>query len=296
MAKVGFQQIPSGLDITYSKVLAPTDRFTIPAVRVKPLFVTRRQKKGVMQKSLIPTLKPVWNNFSTEVRAAWTSAALLNNMSGFNLFLKDTALRLKNSLSGYSTPSDLYQNLVGRLSVADPATIITIGQLHPQTYWVYKKIAGTRSQYEPVLVTENFALPLQIEISYKSDLVSCGAGSYARFYAIVYSWYQGRTIENFVEIDISLSAGWARATAILESVIGTPRGYNGYIQIFNARGDLFVDRISFIHSGHNWARDPYCNDIHQDFTKAFFQIPKNWFAVDLPEGAFFESFFYPILE
>ena len=72
----------------------------------------------------------------------------------------------------------------------------------------------------------------------------------------------------------------------------TVRGYTAFLEIYNATGDLFIDNVNIEHSGQNWARDKYCNDINQSFTKAFYQIPKHWAAVDVPDGAYFESVYY----
>jgi hypothetical protein len=120
-------------------------------------------------------------------------------------------------------------------------------------------------------------------------LTSAGAGSFAKFYCIVYSHYQGRIIETPCEISFPFSHDWATLSASVTSVIGMVRGYTAFLEIYNATGDLYIDNVNIEHSGQNWARDKYCNDINQSFTKAFYQIPKHWAAVDVPEGAYFES-------
>jgi hypothetical protein len=57
------------------------------------------------------------------------------------------------------------------------------------------------------------------------------------------------------------------------------------------RGDLYIDNVKAEHSGQNWVRDTYCEDILQGFTKAFYQIPKHWAAVILPEGSMYDSIY-----
>jgi hypothetical protein len=206
--------------------------------------------------------------------------------------VQDKVLRLKNFLEGESTPSLLYQSNVGRLTVEAPATGLLITQLHPLNYWVQRKVTGTKNQYYPVSITESFGLPLHLEISYRGILTSAGSGAFAKFYCIVYSHYQGRIIETPVEIPFTFSQAWTRVDADISSVIGLARGYTAFIEIYNCTGDLLIDNVNIEHSGQNWARDPFCNDIDQGFTKAFFQVPKHWNAVDLPEGAFFGSVYY----
>lgn len=292
MSKTTYQEIPPEFDLLYKKVLQSGDRFVIPRVRRKILFISRRRKKGLTQKSLIPILSQVWASLDTETKNAWVSAGVESNLTGWKMFLVDTALRMKNDIAGYSTPNDIYQSLVGKIQIESPAQSAKIAQLHPLDYWVYRKVPKTRNQYEPVAVTESFGLPLTIEISYKSDLTEYGGVASARFFCEVLSHYQGREIKNIVSIPISLSAGWNRQTATISQVVGLARGYNAYIEIQNARGTLHFDNVALRHSGQNWARDPFCNDINQGFTKAFYQIPKHWVDVDNSDGVFFESMYY----
>jgi hypothetical protein len=194
-------------------------------------------------------------------------------------------------LEGYATPNEFHQVEVGLLRIESPATALKIEQIHPLNYWVQRKVTGTKNQYYPVAITESFGLPLNIEISYRGILTSAGAGAFAKFSCVVYSHYQGRVIETACEINFNLSQAWTRATASISSVIGLVRGYTAFLEIYNATGDLLIDNLSIEHSGQNWARDPFCNDIDQGFTKAFYQVPKHWNAIDLPEGTWFGSIY-----
>lgn len=292
VAKTSFQLIPSEYLADYKKTLQTGDRFQFARVRVKNPFLSRERIKGITQRSLIPQATLLWNALTSGERTAWGSAGAVSNTTGWKLFLRDYAFRVKNSLPGIATPSDLYQVEVGKLLVEAPATSLKIAQYHPQTYWVSRKVTGTRDMREPVLVTENFDLPLNISLSYKADLTSLGAGSSASFYCILYSHYQGRVIETRCEIPFNFDQEWTTATASITSVLGLIRGYTAFMEIQNARGVVYVDNITIEHSGQNWCRDPFCNDIDQSFTKAFAQIPKNWAPVDISEGAFFGSVYY----
>lgn len=294
MAKTSYQLIPAELDLSYKKALQSSERFLFPRVRRKTLFISRNRKKGVTQKSLIPILSPVWQALTQGERDAWNSAGVIANMSGFKLFIRDKSLRIANDIEGFATPNNLYQTTVGTLIVGAPATSLKIQQLHPERYWVQRKVKGTRSQYEPKEVIEDFQIPLQIKINYKADLVEYGGVAKARFYCIVYSHYQGLTFENIVEIPFTLQQNWTSAEATISSVIGKDRGYNAFIEIENARGTIYFDNIEINHSGQNWCRDPHTIDIDQSFTKAFYQIPKHWAPVDISEGAFYGSLYYNI--
>lgn len=292
MAKTSLIQIPVGLDITYFKSLQSGDRFTIPHIKVKRLFTSRSRKKGLTQKSLMVKLAPVWAAFSQEVRDAWNTAGLACDMSGWKLFIQDTAVRVANGISEYATPSELYQSKVGKIKIEAPAVGFTILQLHPQKYFINKKVSGTRSQYAPKLITEDLTLPVDIAISYKSDLSSAGDSPFAKFFIIVYSNYQGRTIENVCEIDFALVHDWERLTASISGVLGQFRGYTAFIQIHDCRGTLLFDNVNIFHTGLNWARDPFCNSIATTFTKAYYQIPKNWAPEVALDGAFYGSVYH----
>lgn len=170
MAKTSYQLIPSEFNLSYSKALQSGDRFTFPRVRRKTLFISKNRKKGVTQKSLIPILSPVWQALTQGERDAWNSAGVVANMTGFKLFVRDKSLRIANNIEGYAIPNDFYQTTVGTLIVSEPATSLKILQTHPEEYWVQRKVKGTRSQYEPIKIIEDFALPLEIKINYSADL------------------------------------------------------------------------------------------------------------------------------
>lgn len=292
MAKTSYITIPPGLDTAYKKTLQSGDRFINPHVKVKRLFTSRAKKKGLTQKSLMVSLAPVWAGFDLTTKTAWENAALENSMTGWRLFIQDTAKRIANDLPGYATPNTLYQSMVGRMHVESPAIGLKILQLHPQSYYVNRKVTGTRSEYEPVLIQENLSLPVDIAISYKSDLTAVDGEAFARFYIIIYSSYQGKTLENRCTIDFDLSHDWERLTASVDGVIGLFRGYTAFVEINHAQGDLYFDNVEIVHDGQNWARDPFCNSIQTTFTKAFYQIPRNWAAEVLTDGMFYRSVYH----
>lgn len=291
MAKTSFQLIPPEFDLSYSKTLKSGDRFVYSSVRLSPQFISRKRVEGLTQASLIPVLAPVWAAFSSADQLAWNNAGAVCGYTGFRLFVQDTSYRIKNSLSGYSTPLLEHQSLVGRINIISPATEIKISQEHPLDYWVLRKVHGTRNQYEPVHIREDFDLPVEIQISYKTDLVSAGLSPRARYYLVVQSHYQGSIIETDLSLEFGLTDAWQTVSASLSSVKGVVRGYTAFIELVDVQGDFFFDNVKINHSGFNWARDPRCNDINQEFTHAFYQIPKHWGVVTLPSGAFYDSFF-----
>lgn len=177
-------------------------------------------------------------------------------------------------------------------------------------------------------IVENFSLPLELQIRYKSDLVpaggtseyippagnacdfelleytvsetfdfdfSVGAGGSARYYAEVWTSYQGEDVMHVVEVPIDPSTDWTLDTASISGLRGIIIGYTLYIEIVGYRGTLLFDNIRALHSGSNWARDPRCDDITKIFTKGFAIVPPFWIPVSLPTGASFSTVFPPAL-
>jgi len=244
----------------------------------------------------MPLARQGWATLTITQKAAWNSAGALNGMSGYKMFWRDLAGRRKNGLTGYSTPSDLYQVWVGRVTIASPSTSIKLAQYHPFQYYISRKVRGTRSQREPIEIIESFDLPLEIALSYKTDLQSVGSATLVQFYCIVISHYQGKDIETRVTIDMPLQQNWTRATATLSQVLGRVKGYTAYIEIQDARGDLFFDNVELNHSGQNWARDRNCKDINEGFNTVYRQVPKHWVLVGTAGNVEYESYYYNLLE
>jgi hypothetical protein len=252
-------------------------------------LLSYRRKKGVSQKSLLPACSEAWASLTTEQKEAWTLAGSYCALNGWRLFVRDYCYRVVNSLPGIATPNNYHQALVGQLTIEALADELQIIQPHPSVYFISKKVTGTKSQYEPVAISERLVLPLQIGLSYKADLTKTEADGYAKFYAIVRRLYQGQNLDQVLEIDLDLQTDWKTSTATLSSILGQYTSYNLYFYLYHLTGTLLVDNIKSIHTSQNWVRDFACQDIHQDFTRAFYQVPKHWSALIIPDGAFFES-------
>ena len=273
----------------FYRSLQSGDRFGFSKINKKTVFISRKKKKGLSAKSMLPQVASAWNALSQPEKDDWYSAAANRFTNGYRLFVKDKCLRIVNDLPGNATPSLLHQDLVGCLTILDPATEIKIVQLHPHSYWVSQKVYGKKGMYEPVVVTEDFALPLKISLNYSSDLESVGPNSYARFYAEVWSSYQGRDIKTHLQIDLDFITDWKNAEIQLDEVPGYLVVYNLYFELHDLQGDLYFDNIKAEHSAQNWCRDTFCDDINQGFTRAFFQTPKHWAALILPDGSEYGS-------
>jgi len=291
MAKTSYLQIdPTVLD-AYDNALQSGDRFTYTRVSRKLLYPSRTKIKGLTQKSLLPAVASAWALLSPSVQTDWKNAGASAGLNAFKAYTKDKIIRLQMGLTDDAVPSVLHQDLVGKLSVVAPASSIKIAQQHPFSYFIYKKITGTKSQYSPVPVIESFSMPVEIGISYKSALTSVGSGARARFWIEIVSSYQGQDLISVVACDFSLVSDWSRLTKSISEVKGLARGYTAYLEIFNAVGDVWFDDVLIEHNSQNWARDPNCDNISQSFTKQFAQIPRHWVAVDTPDGSEYRSIY-----
>lgn len=295
MATTSYKIVPPELDQTYKRTLQSGDRFVVPVVKRKRMFTSRNSKKGLSQKSLIPELAPVWSAFDSTTKTNWNNAGAFEGLTGWKEFLKDTAIRRANDGTGYATPQTDRQCNVGRIHIESPATGLQLEQLHPNNYYVLKKVRGTKSQFLPSLVTEHLFLPLTIGMSYRAVLTAVDGSARARFYCEIYSHYQGRELTTLLELPFNTDGNWHTDEATLSGAFGVVRGYTAIIEVYNYTGDLYFDNVNIEHSGQNWCRDPHCNNISQTFTKAFFQIPRAWDVDVIPDGAFFHSFYYGMM-
>ena len=289
MAKTSYITIPPGSEDQYLGALKSGDRFQSARIIRNDTLLSRRRRVGISARSLLPQLSILWAAMTQGERDAWVAAGNMMSLKGWQLFVQDQSVRIKNEMSGVVTPVLEHQSWVGKIILSGAATEIKLLQTHPQKYWIIKKVYGKRGMYEPVAITENFGLPLQIGISYKSSLTSSGADPYAKFYAQIKNSYQGRDEETILEIPLSLSQDWEILTASLSALRGTIIGYQLFIHLHDVTGTLYFDNIKAVHNGQNWARDPFCKQVAVTFTKQFQQIPKHWAAIILPDGAEYDS-------
>jgi len=291
MAKVTYVDLTTEQEVPFYSGLTAQDRFTFARLTRKVTLLSKKKVVGLTARSILPTIAAAWNALSEAEQAAWTTAGGECALNGYRLFVKDKAARIRNELAGNATPTTLHQVFVGNLHIEAPATNLKIVQLHPRAYWISQKVAGKKGMYQPVVVTEDLALPLEISLNYRAELTAAGPSPSARYYAKVWRSYQGQDLFTYLQIALDLSCDWKNALADLNSVVGTLISYDLYFELVDVEGDLYIDNVKSTHSGQNWVRDPYCQDIDQDFTRAFYQIPKHWAVVDVPDGAWYNSIY-----
>lgn len=289
MAKTSYIEIPEGQEQVYRDTLQPGDRFSFSRVVRKTKFVSRQRKNFLRFAQQLSTIGELWQGLSQSVRDDWIAAAAENGQRGWNLFVQDTYFRIKYGIAGLATPSLLHQYKVGRITIENPGDEIRIAQFHPSSYYIYKKVRGTKSQYTYQKVDEPFSLPLEISINYKSNLTSNGPNPTAKFYAEVYHNYQGNTLITELACDLDLTTDWTDISASLSSVIGEVVGYDLFIDISDCYGTLYFDNVRAVHNATNWVRDFRCNAIDRSFSRQFYQVPRNWVPQIISDYAYFDS-------
>jgi len=260
-------------------------------VRLKNIALSKKRKLAIANRSFLPQCSVLWNAFTDEQQAAWKSVDQHSQQHGYRTFVADQSQRFLLELAGTETPNTYHQDLVGKLFIEAPASELKITQPHPSSYWISQKVAGKKRMRQPVEVSEDFALPLDLTISYKSDLVSTGPGSFARFYASIRHLYQGVNRNTDLTIEIPLSSAWTSQTDTETSLIGVAVSYNLYIHLYNVTGTLLIDNVKAEHTSANWVRDTFCKNIEEDFNRGFYQVPQHWAPITLPTGASYESIY-----
>jgi len=281
---------PSVEDLFFGSV-QPIDRFTYARVRTKNLLLSRKTKKGLGQRTLLPEIGVAWAGLSDAVKLDWSNAGAECNLNGWRLFVQDYCARRVNDIAGLATPSLLHQCWVGQIHIEAPASEALLIQTHPRNYYVSQKVYGKKREYNPVLITEPVSWPFTLSLNYSSNLVAEGPDPYAKIYAEFWYSYQGANLYYNLEIPLDLITGWKTANATLSDLTSYCVRYDLHIHLHDLRGDLYFDNVSAYHSAQNWTRDAFCKDIDQSFTRNYYQIPKHWAAQILTEGADFESIY-----
>lgn len=284
MALSGGLTIPNELQILFDRLLRQLAPRTSGAVGLNRGMMTRKAKRDVALRSLLPECSELWAGLSQVTKDAWSAAGAVSNYSGWNLFVQDTSYRLKFGIAGLATPSELHQYKVGHVLIEAPAVSASIVQLHPRRYFITRKISGSKGLYEDIAISESLVLPLEVGASYRADLQSTGDNSYARFSAIIESHYQGRKIYTDTGFNIDLQSGWTRSTKSISEVLGVARSYVLQLDLNNVRGWLEFDTVLAFHSGINWARDFRCTNINQPLTATHFMVSPSWQALNTPVG------------
>lgn len=295
MAKTESIEVPDELKNLYNAAIERSDPFVFGTAQAHKALPPDRRKAALKGQSVFRFLSPIWRELTTEQKDVWKAAGVFSGLSGWQLFVSDNSARIRTELPLDIPPSDLWQVNAGRLFIESPADTLILKQEHPQSYWAAGKVVGASWKKQLVKITENFALPLELQIRYKSDLTAVGGTQSARYFARVWTSYQGVDRYNDFAIDFDPNTDWTLDNVFINNLKGILIGYTLYLEIVGYTGELLFDNIRALHSGSNWAQDPRCDAINTIFKKAFAIVPPFWIPVEVPVGATFASTYPPSL-
>jgi hypothetical protein len=306
MARTQSLDVPDELKNLYNASLEKRDRFELGVLQGHKREPSKAQKKLLRRAAIINSpqegrgslfrfLSPLWRTLTPTQKAVWSAAGAVMGLNNWQVFISDNAARIRNSLTLVVPPSALWQVNTGYLTIQSPASEIILKQEHPLDYWVAQKVVGQSWKKELVLLHESITLPIDLEIRYKANLSAVGGTQRARYFARVWTSYQGEDVYTDFVINFTPSTDWTLASVETSGLYGIIIGYTLFVEIVGYTGELFFDNIRAVHGGTNWARDPRCNEIDKTFQKAFSVVPPFWIAESLPAGAAFSSEFPPAL-
>lgn len=292
MALVSYVNPTPDLKDRFDRAFTPVYKTKHSSLRWNGRIIPARRKSSISTRSLLPQIRDIWASLTPTEQQAWKDAAAAASYNAWNAFVQDQSYRLKNGIGGVATPSIYHTYKVGRINVSEPNTNFKLEQIHPIEYFKMAKVRGTKSQRVPVSIIEQLLLPLEIGLSYRTDLTAAGPEPYARFYAEVTRSYQGLDLLEKLTIDIPLSSAWSRQLATLADVVGSARWYSLFIELNDVSGFIEFDLVRAFHSGTNFARDFRCTNISSGFSNYNYQLPASW-AADAPAAGVTFGSVYP---
>jgi hypothetical protein len=292
MALVSYILTPEGFTENYFKNLKLSSSFVYPRITKNTRFLSRQKKLDLVERSVFKTFSVFWKTLDSAEKTAWSEAAAEVGLNNWQLFVHDTAARKKFDYEGLSIPNTLHQGYVGWIHIEEPDDELKITQLHPKFYWVMRLASGHKRSWEPVKITEDFALPLQLQLNYYSDLVAVAEEYFAKAYCLIWHSYQGVDYQTELAVDLDLQSDWKNDIALQTSLLGQIIHYDVFIHLKGLTGELYFDNIKVEHSGQNWLRDSRCDDISKIHPRTWFLIPERWTGVIVPDNSFFQSIYY----
>lgn len=293
MAKVQTVTVDDEMRDLYDKTLMQRDRFSLGVIQAQRRVTPRTLKEKLRGRTLFSFLRDYWAELTPEEKEVWRAAGAASGLSGWQLFVADNAQRIRADLPLGEPPADEWQVLAAHARIEAPASELIVTQAHPATYMEAVKVRGRAWKKEAVRVTEPFSLPLTVSCSYTTALEATGETQVARFYARVWSSYQGRDIFTDAVIPLLENTDWVQGSATVSAQRGIILGYVLVLEIVGYRGDVWLDNIKATHGGTNWARDTKCNEVQKIYTRGFAEVAPHWVALSQPAGAYFSSL-YPL--
>jgi len=261
MVKIVNPNIPPELQGEFDKAVNIQNYAGYSRISLKKGFFSRKLKKNIIARSMLPNIAQSWAGLSEAEKTAWSNVAAIANLEGYWQMVQDTAKRKKAGLEGLSTPTTEHCANIGYLyqQTMDEHTVFI--QRHNAGYSARRKIPGYSGRYEYVTITENVTLPLELKFNYKCEF--SGEPMLRELHVFLWLHYLKDEVEHTISIGGQLTEqeNWDNAEFILDELDGTPLYYDLYFHFYGCAGYLMYDNLQITHSGQNWAIDPFANDI-----------------------------------
>lgn len=287
MATVEDLDIDPALEDLMLECVKIRDRYGNPRIDKKLIVWRKRNYKELESLSQIIPAADQWDRLSSGEKSAWDTAASYCGLTGYQLFIQDTAFRILNGLLGFATPNIHHQYKVMEFITGDDCEEFYLFQTHPPSYWVYEHVPGTKNTFRWVEIEENIAAPFLLEFDYRSQLEATDAG--VEYYVIVFfdGIKNGVPDYDAISFNLDLVTDWQRFSEELNPDLDTISEYWVEFDAVWVSGWVQFDNFNFFHDGQNWAFDPRCDNIDKQRFDIGLEYSYPW---ELDWGGTFESF------
>lgn len=294
MAKVSYVNVPDPLKESFYQTLRVGERYNVSRLVKKTAPLSRPRVAQYTAFSFLPSIADLWAGFTDLERDAWTDPAALMGLNGYGLFVADQTARIVRDLPGSATPSLYHQTFVGHAQLDEVGSSMWLQQKHTQFYYILDKIAGKKTMHRPLLINEPPAVPITASINYRCNLTHTTGSDFRIFWLQMRAWAHGNDVYYQPEVELINDNAWHTATVDIPSVIGYPVGYTVNISIFGNVGEVWFDDLSIVHSGQDWAIDPFCERVGIAFDPVFSECADPWVNNSAGPGAFFNRVYIDI--
>lgn len=255
---------------------------------------TRSTKNRLRQQSPLSLSSTIWKDLTQTQKDDWTFVAADYGLNGWQLFVQrgtEQQLRGPTELGAYTfgnafygfgsdlennEPGTLANYKAGKVSIITNPVGILIEQAHPASYNVRRRIPQSQQVFETVAVNEELILPLTIGVSYRTMLNEAGENPDAKFYARIEYETESGTAYDEQGFTLELGDGWTRDSLIITEAPGAVLGYSLFFSFTDLDGEFWFDNVEAVHTGTNWAIDPFCNNVAPEILPQWGNVNPTW--------------------
>lgn len=292
--RTGFRDVPSYIDEDdrEATLLQQPQRF--PHLKTKVKGLTRKKKARLNNSTLLKIISEEWNKLSDSEKDDWNTIAENMGRNGWQLFTQDLSYRIKHELSYPPTPDSKYQTWVGHLHIGGDESYTEMYQYHAHRYFLKVPKEGYRKMKKKIKVMTWPTNPLEIRLSYKTDLKYTGSGTEPRLGIKTDGYTDYGYIESEYFYDLPHSSTWTTFSEDFNNIRPGSTKMRLAIYIYENSGDIWFDNLELNIDGVNHAIDPYFEEVNEELVTLNTQGEKKPFKLvtfDEPDTYFERSFY-----